>query len=530
MKNLLYLLFFIFFSLSNALSFKCSLCKYISKELSHVHVSQPTEKIIDNIAIAVCNKMNASHHCLGEGCKTFCRDIVSEYTPMILNVLNDSMKDDNLCINLKLCNRTSPIVIPTEPQIITNLSNYSGEKRGNSWFNTSEHGYFVHFTDIHFDRKYEENYTSNCSLPLCCRNQSGNALLDSNDPLAAGYWGTLKSPCDIPTRLLEHVHHWFSTLDDKPDFVINTGDNPAHDVWAQSHELNLESTEKVIQEQLSAFKNISVFSSLGNHEFFPVDDVTGSTIKDSWLYDNVAEYWSYWLSDEAIRTVKHGGFYASRAREGLRIVSLSTTALITDSFYHDDTVMGTWPDPFSQMAWLNNTLKQSLELGEKVIVLGHHPHDWESHVIEVYRNIMTQYSEIIILQLSGHTHMNDFSVFTSSSGKLLYPWFIGGALTTTGIGSSYNKGVGACGTSGNPGFTIYRYNRTSLEMLDIEYWWADLTMTDKTMEPIWKKQYSTKNIYQMENMSVESWYLVEDKIKKNKTMSDLFNLIWTKGI
>ena len=25
-----------------------------------------------------------------------------------------------------------------------------------------------------------------------------------------------------------------------PDFVLNTGDDPAHDVWAQTHDLNLD--------------------------------------------------------------------------------------------------------------------------------------------------------------------------------------------------------------------------------------------------------------------------------------------------
>ena len=102
----------------------------------------------------------------------------------------------------------------------------------------------IRFTDIHIDKGYTEYMSSNCTLPLCCRNQPGAIKLDPTDKLAAGYWGTVGAPCDIPVRLSEHVHKWFASVEDKPDFVINTGDDPAHNVWEQSRELNSDSLDK----------------------------------------------------------------------------------------------------------------------------------------------------------------------------------------------------------------------------------------------------------------------------------------------
>ena len=55
---------------------------------------------------------------------------------------------------------------------------------------------------------------------------------------AAGYWGDYN--CDLPRRtfvaMMEHVAETHADI----DYVIYTGDAPAHDVWLQTKEKNLE--------------------------------------------------------------------------------------------------------------------------------------------------------------------------------------------------------------------------------------------------------------------------------------------------
>lgn len=65
--------------------------------------------------------------------------------------------------------------------------------------------------------EYKEGSDSNCGLPLCCRNGTGDA----------GYWGSYS--CDIPERTLDGALEQLSKFD--LDFVLWTGDNPPHNIW-----------------------------------------------------------------------------------------------------------------------------------------------------------------------------------------------------------------------------------------------------------------------------------------------------------
>lgn len=42
-----------------------------------------------------------------------------------------------------------------------------------------------------------------------------------------------------------------------------------------------------------------------------------------WLYQNVADMWSAWLPEDAMDTIKLGGFYSHSPVPGLRVVSLN---------------------------------------------------------------------------------------------------------------------------------------------------------------------------------------------------------------
>jgi sphingomyelin phosphodiesterase len=512
---------------------KCKVCQTISRGLEIITSSNLTTNTVEKVGFPVCKMINGSHSCLGKSCDELCHGILKEYVPVMLKMIDDNLNRGSYCYDLGICKGKSENPIPIIPQIISNLSNLNGEKQWNNWNNLTGSGYFIHVTDFHVDSKYKENMSSNCTLPLCCRNQEGSVILNNTSKFSAGYWGTLGSPCDIPNRLSEHLHNYFSNLQDKPDFIIDTGDNPSHDIWLQSRELNLESTKNIITQQMISFMKTPVFHSLGNHEFFPVDEITGSQKQDNWLYNTIQKLWSYWLPEDAIRTSGWAGFYTSRVRKGFRLISLNTLALVPDSIYHEDTSMGPWPDPFAQIAWFNNSLHQSYGRKEKVILIGHHPYsDWNSRVLTKFNQIISQYPGLIKLQLFGHVHMNDFSVVRSiqNSSQLLYPYFIGGSVTTTGIADNNNQGQGACGISGNPGFTIYRYNRETFDIEDVEYWWADLSKTSRYIEPKWVKQYSFREVYDIENINVSNCQLALNRINNNSTLYSIYRTIWKKGL
>lgn len=82
---------------------------------------------------------------------------------------------------------------------------------------------------MHLDFYYEEGTNAACDNFICCRADSGVA----NDPSnAAGPWGSYL--CDLPHKVLVHFLQ-FAKNEIKPDMLLWTGDNSAHNVWSNSN-------------------------------------------------------------------------------------------------------------------------------------------------------------------------------------------------------------------------------------------------------------------------------------------------------
>lgn len=67
---------------------------------------------------------------------------------------------------------------------------------------------------------------NNCGEPLCCRERNGPG---ANASSQAGAWGDYQ--CDTPVPLLESLFAHISAMNPPPDFILYTGDSPAHDIW-----------------------------------------------------------------------------------------------------------------------------------------------------------------------------------------------------------------------------------------------------------------------------------------------------------
>lgn len=55
------------------------------------------------------------------------------------------------------------------------------------------------------------------------------------------------------------------------DYIIWTGDLPAHDIWNQTKEENLSILKETVAQLLKMFPGIPIFPALGNHEAVPVN-------------------------------------------------------------------------------------------------------------------------------------------------------------------------------------------------------------------------------------------------------------------
>ena len=223
------------------------------------------------------------------------------------------------------------------------------------------------------------------------------------------------------------------------------------------------------------FPDTPVLSSLGNHEAFPVDQYEGRArdgkTGDSWLYDTVANDWAHWLPDQAVKTVKYGGFYAARAMPNLVVISMNNNMFQSGDLWWK--FNGT--DVNNQFPFLIDALQQVRALKIKAIIIGHE-HGLAAPFERQFHDIVSDFQDVIIGQHYGHAHASftcafrDHSSNSSSSisnggstrgaennrvaalnkpGTPLHSVYIGNSVTTY--------------SALNPGFAIYHYDRDFLQ-------------------------------------------------------------------
>uniref|UniRef100_A0A3Q3J3G6 Saposin B-type domain-containing protein n=1 Tax=Monopterus albus TaxID=43700 RepID=A0A3Q3J3G6_MONAL len=263
-------------------------------------------------------------------------------------------------------------------------------------------------TDIHWDQEYEVGSAADCKDPLCCRKGSGTPSWRRRE---AGYWGTY-SKCDLPLRTVESL---LKNVDrDRPwDWVYWTGDIPAHNVWSQTRKQQLSgliNISRLVHEHLGP--NVKVYPAVGNHEsvpvnLFPPPFVHGNR-SSGWLYDTMAEEWAAWLPEQALKTLRYGGFYTAEVQPGLRVVSLNMNFCTPGNFW----LMVNSTDPANQLQWLVHILQASEDKGEKVHIIGHIPpglclDSWSRN----YYHIVNRYESTVAGQFFGHTHLDEFQLF-----------------------------------------------------------------------------------------------------------------------
>ena len=122
-------------------------------------------------------------------------------------------------------------------------------------------------------------------------------------------WGDYRN-CDLPIWTFEDLLKQLSeknTGEKSPiDYILFTGDIPAHDVWAQSKSQQIEMIFNVTSTLKKYFPNTPVYPAVGNHDSFPANSFppdelnVNSKFNIDWLYQTLARAWKPWLSENAL--------------------------------------------------------------------------------------------------------------------------------------------------------------------------------------------------------------------------------------
>jgi len=354
----------------------------------------------------------------------------------------------------------------------------------------------LHMTDVHIDLSYVIGGESDCGLPMCCGNSSGFA---SSEDTAAGYWGDYQ--CDIPVWTVRHMmEHIKAEHGDEIDYIMVTGDYPAHDVWLQSREGNLASARTFLDLVKENFPDKQVFPSIGNHEPYPCNILPGTTsgvnqteFSPDWLLSELSEYFTDWLPEDQLESFKRTAAYSVLHRPGFRIISIPSPLCLNYNFF----VFMDFSDPGNMLAWLAEELFKAEEAGERVHILSHVPagnNECLGGWGREYGKLMTRFENTVVASFHGHTHNDHFQVYyDETKTRATNIGFITPSVT------SY--------TDLNPGYRLYEvdsgHEDETYRVLDTETHILDLkaaNLLGENGEPAWTKLYSARADLEMESM------------------------------
>ncbi|XP_029352921.1 cyclic GMP-AMP phosphodiesterase SMPDL3A [Echeneis naucrates] len=333
-------------------------------------------------------------------------------------------------------------------------------------------GRFWHITDLHLDPTY---HLAPDPTQVCFSSKGAPAA-------GAGLFGAFL--CDSPFRLIQSAFTHMAALTQPEDFIIWTGDSPPH---VPVDELSTDTVVQVISNMTQTirqhFPNLTVYPAVGNHDYWPQDQMPAST---NIIYRAAAELWRPWLQPDALLTLSQGGFYSQLVTAGLRVVSLNTIL-----YYGPNKASSNMTDPAGQFEWLEETLERATQSLEKVFIIAHVPVGYLpfarniTAVSQIHNErlvaIFRKYSGVIAGHFYGHTHRDSIMVLLDQEGKPLNSLFVSPAVTPI---KNYLEPY-----SNNPAFRMYLYDRMDFGLLDIWQYYLNLTEANQKQRSDWRLEY-----------------------------------------
>ncbi|XP_015248479.1 PREDICTED: acid sphingomyelinase-like phosphodiesterase 3a [Cyprinodon variegatus] len=350
-----------------------------------------------------------------------------------------------------------------------------------------ETGRFWHITDLHLDPTY---HLAQDPTKVCFSSKGAPAT-------HAGLYGDFL--CDSPYSLIQSAFANMAQLTQPQDFIIWTGDSPPHVPPDElSTDLVIQVISNMTQTITKHFPNLTVYPAVGNHDYWPQDQMPDSP---NAIYKAAAALWKPWLDAEALSTLSQGGFYSQLVKPGLRLVSLNTIL-----YYGPDKVTSNMTDPAGQFEWLENVLQKAAQSQEKVYIIAHVPVGYLPFVRNVTAirerhnerlvSIFRKYSHVVAGQFYGHTHRDSIMVLLDEQGEPVNSLFVSPAVTPI---KNFLEPY-----SNNPGFRMYLYNNEDFSMKDIWQYYLNLTEANEKQKSDWRLEYVMTEAFGLKDLQPKS--------------------------
>lgn len=227
------------------------------------------------------------------------------------------------------------------------------------------------------------------------------------------------------------------------DYVYVTGDINSHELWSETPSGVFNTSkyvwERIEKEYKKRCPDTRIFVIWGNHDKYPTNlvpplgytnpDPAVTTAQES--NDLAAEIWPRLAKDPSIAdTIKTGGYYSTRLRDGLILIALDSNACYTYNYWliYDPSLMR------DQFIWLENELHLAESKGHKVHILTHIPpneNSLDETCAVVFQKIVERYQNTITNIFAGHTHYQDVNLqYSKKNPKCLASYVINGGSVT----------------------------------------------------------------------------------------------------
>ncbi|XP_078493661.1 sphingomyelin phosphodiesterase [Ciona intestinalis] len=490
----------------------CTLCKAGVDVIQKLLHSNGGEDVITAIAVEVCELGNIED-------RRVCKLAVEEFKQEVFYVLFN-LQPDELCYWLLKSQCRKPADFLPNWVVTSSATPQPPYKPRVNPANGTPTLKFLFFTDMHMDVRYAPGRTAKCREPLCCRD---NDALPDQESDAAGMWGDYRH-CDMPQNTVESMMSQVANYDDI-DFIIFTGDIPAHNVWNQTKEDQIDKLRRWTDLLKKHFPTTPVYAAVGNHESAPVNSYPPHSIYDQpgadtqWLLDTLYDSWSNWIPEADMGFVKQGAFYTTLIRPGLRVVSLNTNYCSDDSWWL--LVGSNAVDPEGQLKWFAGVMQAAEDNDENVLIISHRPTDgcmkpWSDN----YYDIINRYQNVIIAQLFGHAHTDEMMLYydITQEDRVSAVGLIGPGFTTY---SNLNSGYRVYTMEGE-------YEGSRYSLLDGESYYLNITDANIKGVATWQREYSFVKDYDVINLTPPELKKLVDRFDSDEQLFQSYHNHITK--
>ena len=174
----------------------------------------------------------------------------------------------------------------------------------------------------------------------------------------------------------------------------------------------------------------------------------------------------------------------------LRMIALNPFTYNTYNTY----IWGNSTDPQGDFAWLWQTLMVAEANNENVIILAHiapSTFDTERNWNLYYNALIDRYSNIIKLQVSGHSHADYLQLIKGISDP------------SQVVGLSFVMPQLGIRTNTHPSFRVYDLQSDNYQFVDYHQYRLYIQEANRDI-PKWRLAYTFKDLYHLDNTTFES--------------------------